>query len=262
MKKFFVPICILLLVGCSQRPRVMKDDSTDLIESYIPVTPCLIYDKPLNGYDVSLRLEQAYAGNPSSYTIEISLKRSGEEIKEFIPDVFNFERFFSEDECFEIIGKDTTVIHNTHKEIGSPFFDCHNIVYFEDVDFDGKDELVICNSPCQHSAIDILDCEAFLVYEVHSGLIRPSDNRYTRKIAKALCRTEYTINRKNKTVTLTGYGGAAQYTKEVFWFKNGQPYKLDYINVDGEKKDVFHFTLDNVDAAIDSIELSRYYNGE
>ena len=225
-------------------------------------TTCLKYDEPLNGYEVILRLEQEYVDITCSYTIAISLKRDDVEITEFLPGVFNFERFFSEDECNELIDKDTTVIHNTHKEIGSPFFDCHNIVYFEDMDFDGKDELVICNSPCQQSVSDILDCEAFLVYKVYSGFIRPNDNRFTRKIAKALCRTEYAIDRKNKTVTLTGYGGAADYTKEVFWFKNGQPYKLDYINVNSEKKNEFHFKLDNVDAVIDSVELLRYNTDE
>ena len=158
----------------------------------------------------------------------------------------------------ELMLNDTTIIHNTHKENGCPFFDCNNIVYFEDMDFDEKDELVVCTYPTEHSSSDIMDCESYLAFEVYSYYLHQNDNRFTRRIAGDLCRTDYSIDRKNKTVSLTGYLNAYESVKEVYWFNEGQPYRFDYSIVVNEEKTEYHFMIDRIDAVIDSIELSRY----
>lgn len=252
-----VLVCVLLLCGCVNRGDGNKMTPA-ITEQPVSKTIVLKYDEPLNGYDVSLRCKQVYADIPCLFYITISLKRDGKEINEHITDVISFERLFNEEKCLEILGNDTTVIHNTHQELDNPFFDCHNIVYFEDIDFDGKDEFIVCTHPVEHISSDIMDCESYLAFEVYSYFLHQNDNRYTRRIAGDLCRTEYSVDRSNKTVSFTGYLNAYESLKEMYWFDNGQPYKLDYSIVDGEERTEYHFLIDRIDAVIDSVILSKY----
>lgn len=250
---------VFLLASCSQHDRKDTEKRADRDESYTRVEGFLKYKAPLNGYDVTLCLKQLFADCPTNFIITVFLKKGDTEMSENIPSWFNLERFLSEEECLKILNGDTVVIHNTHRELGQPFFDCHNLVYFEDIDLDSKDELVICNSPCQERTSEFLDCESFYVYDVYSNFLYRNNNRFTRKISEPICRTEYIVDKTNKSVTLTGYDAASYYTKEVYWFRKGQPYKLDYFIVDGDKKDEFHWMIDDIDSAIDSITLSRFY---
>lgn len=251
-------ICLLFVFGCS-RP---NDNKTDSIvcktEHTMPLTFCLKYDEPLNGYEIMLQCKQAYLGVNLACFVTVTLKQGDKTITENIPEIVYLERLFSEKEWSAIIASDMTLIHSTHDELGRPFFDCHNILYFEDIDFDGKDELIVCTSPTKHSSSDIMDCESYLAYEIMPYFLHQNDNRFTRRIAGDLCRTEYSVDRTNQTVSLTSYMSADEYHREQYWFKGGQPYKLEYAIVVGEEKNEYHFMIDSIDTFLDSIQMSRY----
>ena len=254
-------ICILLLTGCCRSYEKKSNDTTDIIavsDRVVPLTICLKYDEPLNGYDVLLQCKQAYCGVQSACFVIIILKQGNRTITEYIPEVINFERLFEEEEWSAILTHDTTIIHNSHEKSCHTFFDCHNIVYFEDIDFDGKDELVVCTSPTKAASSDIMDCETYIAYEVYSDFLYHNDNRYTRRIAEDLCRTQYSVDTQLQTISFIGYLNAYESVKEVYWFKGGRPYRFDYVNSDGEEQNEYRFMIDSIDAFIDSIQLSRY----
>ena len=259
MRRFFVfSICVLFVLGCSQPKENKTDGMICKTEQINPLTICLKYDEPLNGYEVLLQCKQAYLGVTSACFVTVKLKQGDKTITEYIPEVVNFERMFREEEWSAILVSDTTLVHNSHNESGRPFFDCHNILYFEDIDFDGKDELIICMSPTKTSSSDIMDCESYLAYEIKPCFLYRNDNRFTRRIAGDLCRTEYSVDRTNQTVSLTSYMSADEYHREQYWFKGGQPYKLEYAIVVGEEKNEYHFMIDSIDTFLDSIQMSRY----
>lgn len=252
-------ICFLFLAGCCQPcEEKANNDRIEVVEQSNPLTICLKYDEPLNGYEVLLQCKQAYLGVTSACFVTVKLKQGDKTITEYIPEVVNFERMFREEEWSAILVSDTTLVHNSHNESGRPFFDCHNILYFEDIDFDGKDELIICMSPTKTSSSDIMDCESYLAYEIKPCFLYRNDNRFTRRIAGDLCRTEYSVDRTNQTVSLTSYMSADEYHREQYWFKGGQPYKLEYAIVVGEEKNEYHFMIDSIDTFLDSIQMSRY----
>lgn len=258
MKRVLISsICILLLASCSQPCDKKMEDKTEAVERLMPATTWINYDEPMNGYKVSLQCKQVNASLPSSFYITIILKQGDNIITEYVPEAISLERMFEEDDCWNIIKHDTTIIHNTHKEMKCPFFDCNNIVYFEDIDFDGKDELIVCTYPW-HNTTSTMDCETYLTFEVYPYFLYQSDNRFTRRIAGDLCRTEYYVNKDNRSITLIGNRNACESIKEVYWFKDGRPYKLDYTLVIDEEESEYHFMIDSIDAFIDSIKLSRY----
>ena len=51
---------------------------------------------------------------------------------------------------------------------------------------------------------------------------------------------------------------ADEYYREQYWFKDGQPFKLDYTKVIGEEKNEYHFMIDSIDTFLDSIQMARY----
>ncbi len=213
------------------------------------------YDEPINGYAVKFHCIQAFEGNPNYFSIELYQENDSVNIQWATTELIALERIWKE----EYRNTDTIVLHNTHKELGSPLLDFNNIVYFEDLNFDGEDELVICMSPRYDSVfLSQLDCENFLVFNVDHTCMTPCDNNsFVREIANGLCRTEYKVDKAHKTITLTGYLSTCSYTEKVYWFKDGFPYKLDYTYVDNGVKYPHHFTL--IDAEIDSVEKLENY---
>lgn len=182
------------------------------------------YDEPINGYDVSLHCRQAFEGEPNYFSMVLYLQKDGRTEDYYFSELIALERTWKDDYS----GKDTIILHNTHKNLGNKFLDCNNIVYFEDIDFDDEEELIVCMAPDTTGASDILDCEYFLVFDIVGNMIILCDNSFTREIRQPLCRTNYMINKNKKTITLTEFGGAYEHVEKVFWFKNGQPFRLSW----------------------------------
>lgn len=207
------------------------------------------YDEPINGYAVKFHCIQAFEGEPNYFSMELYLENDSANIQWAMSELIALERIWKEE--YHIT--DTIVLHSTHKKLGDPLLDFNNIVYFEDLNFDGEDELVICMSPRYDSDfLSQLDCENFFVFNMDHIWMTPCDNSFVREIANGLCHTEYKVDEAHKTITLTGHRSSISYTEKVYWFKDGFPYKLDYTYVDNGVKYPHHFTL--YDAEIDSVE--------
>lgn len=232
MKNIFLSfVGILLMSACVH---------TDKCKTSEPLADVWFkYDKPINGYDISMHCRQAFEGEPNYFSMVLYLQKDGGTEECYFSELIALERIWKD----EYNGKDTIILHNTHKNMGNPLLDCSNIVYFEDIDFDDEEELIVCMSPNTTGASDILDCENFLVYDIVGNMILLCDNSFTREIRQSLCRTDYKIDKCKKVITLTEYGSDYEYVEKMFWFKNGQPYKLDYTHCFNEKKIEYHVDL-------------------
>lgn len=207
------------------------------------------YDEPINGYAVMFHCIQAFEGEPNYFSMELYLENDSTNIQWAMSELIALERIWKE----EYSVTDTIILHNSHRELGNPLLDFNNIIYFEDLNFDGEEELVICMSPRYSEFLSQLDCENFLVFNIDQTWMTPCyNNSFVKEIANALCRTEYKVDTTDKSITLIGYGSANSYMERVYWFKDGFPYKLDYTSVDNGVKYSHHFTLN--DAEIDSVE--------
>lgn len=246
MTIFFIGILTLaFLSACddSRKSNSFATEKTPMADVWFK------YDEPVNGYAVKFHCIQAFEGDPNYFSMELYLENDSTNIQWAMSELIALERIWKE----EYHETDAIVLHNTHKELGNPLLDFNNIVYFEDLNFDGEDELVICVFPrYDKEYLFELDCENFLVFNIDHTWMTPCDNSFVREIANALCRTEYKVDTANKSITLIGYGSANSYRERVYWFKEGFPYKLDYSYVDNGVKHPHHFVLH--DAEIDSVE--------
>lgn len=227
-------VSIMLLSSCSHIE--CGKDKTSLADVWFK------YDEPINGYDVSMHCRQAFEGEPNYFSLVLYLQKDGRTEDYYFSELIALERIWKDD----YDGKDTIILHNTHKDLNNPFLDCNNIVYFEDIDFDDEEELIVCMSPNTTGTSDILDCENFLVFDIVGNMIIPCDNSFTREIERGLCRTEYRVDKNEKTITLTGYSSAYEYVEKVFWFKDGQPHELDYSHFLNGKREEHHMILDAI----------------
>lgn len=222
-------LAVLIISACSHTE---KKDIDKLADVWIK------YDEPINGYDVSIHCRQAFEGEPNYFSMKLFMKSKHGNIKWSMSELIALERIWKE----EYKDKDTITLHNTHAELGSPFLDCYNILYFADMNFDGKDELVVCMFPGGEPNIG--DCESFLVFNIHHGWITPcTNNSFIREIGNAVCRAECTVDSINKTITLTEYDTFIGYTEKKFWFKDGFPYRYDYTKVFEEETFQYHMRL-------------------
>lgn len=253
MKKAFLLYTNLLpiIIGILLMSACCHTDSSKTTELLADVW--FKYDEPVNGYNIKFHCRQAFDGVPNYFSMELFFENDSASINWPMSELIALERIWKE----EYNDKDTITLHNTHKELGNPLLDYNNIVYFEDMNFDGEDELIICISPCHSSEfLSVLDCESFSVFCFSRDWVTPcNNNSFVREISNAQCRTTYKIDKTQKNITLTGYGSADSYTEKTFWFRDGFPYKLDYTHViNGEK---YHHHIKLNDAEIDSIKNWR-----
>lgn len=221
MKKIlFVFTCTLILSSFSH---------TDYVDENGMIDVWFKYDEPINGYDVSMHCKQAYASGPNFFSMELHLKNDTVSINKTLTKFIALERIWND----VYTGQDTIILHNTHKELGNPLLDCANIVYFEDMNFDGKDELVLCMFP--GGSPNSLDCENFIIFHTDPYL-HLCDNAFAREIGDAPCRTMCTVDSINKSITLTGIESSFEHTITTFWFKDGFLYKSDWSHIIGNKK--------------------------
>lgn len=220
------------------------------------------YDNLVGGYEVLLHCKQQEEGS-SFFTTDFYLTKKGKTLT--FRQTVSFDKW--EPWCLEgLTETDTQYIHNTHKTSITQKIDWHNLLYFEDMDFDGEDELVVCGyvRP-QRRYADELDCEDFTIYKIIKNRIRRIKNVPFDELTEGLCRTGFHFDKKNKCLVFTGYSSFYLTIKEKYWFKNGQVYMMDYDIIDKDKgKKHYHWGISGVESGeiikrMDSIRKQGNY---
>ena len=204
-----------------------------------------VYNNPINGYNVSILARFNY--NDIWCLITVYLEK--EDNKYAVNLHAAYDSFYPD--SFE---KDTIYIDNPTHPDSTWYFNRNTVVTFADVNFDGEDELILCGFPRPGIDYDtkFLDCEDYTVYKVTNDSLEQIRNILFDKLSKGVCRNDYIIDTVNESITLIVYGWAYGYHKEIYSFRNGEPYKLDYICIDYDYNDTlyenphstsFHFNL-------------------
>lgn len=190
------------------------------------------YDNLVGGYEVLLHCKQQEEGS-SFFTADFYLTKKGKAL--ISQQTVSFDQWVPW--CLEgLTEADTQYIHNTHNTSVTQKIDWHNLLYFEDMDFDGEEELVVCgNVRPQRRYADELDCEDFTIYKITKKGIRRIKNVPFDELTEGLCRTGFHFDEKNKCLTLTGYWSDYLTIKEKYWFKKGQVYMMEYDIIDKDK---------------------------
>lgn len=122
----------------------------------------LVYDKPINGYDVKIHWRgdktQGYWGTAFFY-----FTKDGK--TKVITHLVDMDGWFGEE---TLNNNDTIVLTQYYDKSMQPYLDWRTFVGFGDYNFDGEDELVICESPEPWKggvAERWLDCENFTFYK-------------------------------------------------------------------------------------------------
>ena len=219
-----------------------------------------VYNNPVNGYNVSIFARFNY--NDIWCLITVYLEK--EDNKYAIDLNAAYDSFYPD--SFEA---DSIYIDNPTQPDSTWFFDRNTVVTFADVNFDGEDELILCGFPRPGIDFDanIFDCEDYTVYKVKNDGFEQIRNVLFDKLHLGECRTGYIIDTTNKSITLIGYHSAYVTSKEIYWFRDGEPYKLDYIYESCYYKDsvserphstYYHFNLPDDTAKYEHFEDSIY----
>ena len=196
---------------------------TGIIHNDILISTWLKYDNPINGYIIILHCTQEKPQS-SYFDTEIYLTKAGK--TDTIRQTISFDNW----DPWQLQGftvKDTIAIKNTHV---SKHIDWTNILYFEDMNFDGEKELVICGHPRPNRSLeeDYIDCEDFTVYKQTKSGFCQIHNLVFDKLSEGLCRTGFLFDTAHKTITLTSFLGDGGYEIETYYFENGEPSKKNY----------------------------------
>lgn len=190
----------------------------------------IVYNNPVNGYNVSILARFNYCDYGCMITVYLE-KRANKYVVDLRASYDSFYPYGLE--------KDTIYIDNPTHPDSTWFFDRRTVVTFADVNFDGEYELILCGSPRPGIDYDtkFLDCEDYTVYKVTNDSIEQIRNMLFDELSKGVCRTDYIIDTVNENITLIGYSWAYGIDKEIYSFRNGEPYKLDYIKIDYDYDD-------------------------
>ena len=196
---------------------------TGFIHNDILISTWLKYDNPINGYEVLMHCTQEKPQS-SYFDTEIYLTKAGK--TDTIRQTISFDNW----DPWQLQGftvKDTIAIKNTHV---SQHIDWTNILYFEDMNFDGEKELVICGHPRPNRSLeeDYIDCEDFTVYKQKKSGFCQIHNLVFDKLSEGLCRTGFLFDTAHKTITMTSFLGDGGYEIETYYFENGEPSKETY----------------------------------
>ena len=188
-----------------------------------PISTWLKYNNPVNGYEILLHCTQEKPQS-SYFDTEIYLTKAGK--TDTIRQTISFDNW----NPWQLQGftvKDTIAIKNTHV---SKHIDWTSILYFEDMNFDGEKELVICGHPRPNRSLeeDYIDCEDFTVYKQTKSGFCQIHNLVFDKLSEGLCRTGFSFDTSQKTITLTSFLGDGSYEIETYYFENGEPSKETY----------------------------------
>ncbi len=182
-----------------------------------------VYNKPINGYDVKIHWlgdkSQGYWGTASFY-----FTKGGK--TKVLTQLVDLDGWFDDETLNN--SPDTIVLNQYYNKSMQSYLDWRTFVRFGDYNFDGDDELVICDSPKPWKG-DVaerwLDCENYTFYkDFPEGFVQINNVPFYR-LSTETCRMYYDFDLKNKTLVLVTSGGACCYTSTKYYFKEGQPYK-------------------------------------
>lgn len=232
---FIIALFALMLSACENSDKHCKSsiDKTPIKEDADTLTcqkQWYIYNNAVNGYKASILARFNYC----DYGCLITVYLEKESAKYAVDLRAAYDSFYPD--SFET---DSIYIDNPTQPDSTWFFDRNTVVTFADVNFDGEDELILCGFPRPGIDYDtkFLDCEDYTVYKVTNDSLEQIRNILFDKLSKGVCRTDYIIDTINESITLIVYGWAYGYHKEIYSFRNGEPYKLDYICIDYDYND-------------------------
>lgn len=182
-----------------------------------------VYDKPINGYDVKIHWlcdkTYGYYGTGCFYF-------SNDSTTKILTHAIDIDGWFDKTGLTDT--PDTIVLNQYYEEALQPYLDWRTIVGFADYNFDGKKDLVICESPRPHIGFNIdycLDCETFVFYSDYpEGFVQIHNVPFYR-LSTETCRTCYTFDTIDNTLLLASHSGAYCYTSETYYFEEGRPYE-------------------------------------
>lgn len=260
MKKLFLIIVIAFLFsGCRNDGNSTEPDSAKTrVESNLnhgsvveDETLWFVYTKPINGYNISVKARLS-----SNYKcfITVYLKQGNWHYSVELRGAYDL---FHQD----TVAGDTIYFDPPTNRPDSVCLDYRTTVSFADVNFDGEDELIICGFPRADREIGYpLDCEDFHIFKIAKDTLVQLHNVIFDELSQGECRTEFIFNKQNKTITRIGYQCAGITSTCVYWFRNGEPYKKDFIyEVDGERT-LYHFMLPKDIEKMKHIEDSVMWN--
>lgn len=265
MKQLFILVLFTLIFAACENTAenrkpldiaVIKEDTDTLTIN----SQWYVYNNPVNGYNISILARFNY--NDIWCLITVYLKK--EDNKYAIDLNAAYDSFYPYG-----IEKDTIYIDNPTHPDSTWFLDPRTVVTFADVNFDGEKELILCGFPRPNLGYDpnFLDSEDYTVYKVTNDSLEQIHNMLFDKLSKGVGRTDYIIDTVNKIITLIGYSWAYGYDKEMYSFRNGEPYKLDYIRIDYDYDDSlyenphstsYHFNLPSDTTRFEHVMDSLY----
>ena len=234
MKRFFIYILFTLTLSACENSNEQCKSSVNKnpIEESTDTLTCqkqwFVYNNAVNGYKASLLARFNYC----DYGCIITVYLEKEGAKYTVDLNAAYDSFYPYG-----LEKDTIYIDNPTHPDSTWFFDRRTVVTFADVNFDGEKELVLCDFPRPDLGYDpnFLDSEDYTVYKVTNDSLEQIHNMLFDKLSKGVGRTDYIIDTVNESITLIGYSWAYDTHKEIFSFRDGEPYKLDFIYTDYDR---------------------------
>ena len=265
--KFLTIIALVSLVSCiDQRQKPVGESNLAKYNLYNPADTLTcqkqwyVYNNAVNGYNVSILARF----NDCDYGCLITVYLENGANKYVVDLKASYDSFYPYG-----IEKDTIYIDNPTHPDSTWFLDPRTVVTFADVNFDGEKELVLCGYPRPNLGYDpnFIDSEYYTVYKLTNDGFEQIRNMLFDELSKGVCRTDYIIDTVNESITLIGYSWAYGEDKYIYSFRNGEPYKLDYIKTDYDYDDSlyknphstrYHFNLPDDTAKFEYVIDSIY----
>lgn len=226
MKQLFILVLFTLIFAACENTvenrksldiAVIKEDTDTLTIN----SQWYVYNNPVNGFDISILARF----NSCDYGCLITVYLKKGTNKYAVDLSAAYDSFYPYG-----IEKDTIYIDNPTHPDSTWLLDPRTVVTFADVNFDGEKELILCGFPRSYTGFDpcFLDYEDYTVYKVTNDSLEQIHNMLFDKLSKGVGRTDYIIDTVNECNTLISYHSAWRTSKKIYWFKGGEPYKLDY----------------------------------
>lgn len=207
--------CITLLFCCKQNPPIEETHTHKTTQWYV-------YNNPVNGFNVTIFARMYDTTHYNSCEITVFLKK-GDSIYS-VKQLADYNSFYQKTPI-----EDTIYVDNPTDKNDDIIFDYRTAVSFADVNFDGKDELVICGCPQANRIISTqIVHENFYVYSVGNDTLAQLHNILFDRFARENQVIEYTDDPKKNAIILTEQFNDIGTITEVFCFKKGNLFKIDY----------------------------------
>lgn len=223
-----IVLCGIILSACANKSTQEHYDSlrevSEVRQLKVDTVQWIKSTEPINGYDVLIRACYSFAFTDYYCILTVNIEKDGKCYSVTLPgsyDSFHQNTYSADTFCFE-----PPLVDGTNRLL---YLNYQVVASFADVNFDGENELIICSSPRPYRELNnLLDCESFTIFKITDDSLVQLHNMVFNNLELGECRTEYKFDTINKTLTLIGYHNAYDTSTEMYWFKNGEPYQLDY----------------------------------